>query len=175
MSQQNIVVTLRPYESHDFSAYVSAHAQSTLDATRSEASLVEHHYSILAFEEMCDNYRALHEAQDAYILGIFDDNETLLGHCEIITLNDVKQRAQIIVTLYNPLNQHHHMLQCFQQVIITALGFDFNRLEVYCDIADKGTIDAWVQVGCRDEGNQLVQECDQACWRTRRVLSYTKP
>lgn len=172
MPQQDIVIEFRPYTILDYKEYVNAHHNKGSNAIIAVTNVTAITRS--DFTSLCDTYRALSDAQDAYILGVFDYKGSLIGQCEIVTLSDDMKRAQLTMFFYDAQILKNTLQRCLKHAIAVALSFHFEQLVVYCDQSDKATIASWIQAGFKDEGDQLVQECDQTCWRTRRVLSYTK-
>jgi diamine N-acetyltransferase len=98
-------------------------------------------------------------------------NHALVGIGELISLNDDFSYAQIKVKVFNLYFNQGFEQTIVQQLKAYAKRQNVKKLVAYVSLQDEKALKLFNECGFKDEGAQMIAECDQVCWPTKQVFT----
>lgn len=173
MSQQNIDINIRYFIPDDVDEYRWIHQHQKPSVNPFDEGYFSHeHITSSFFKSQCEYYDSLRDNHDAFIFGVFNQDNKLVGIVELITLSDDLTHAQIKYKVYNLYFDLGYEPVMINKAILCAKDLGYSHLVAHCALHDYTSINFYIAAGFSDEGAQLIQECDQVCWPTKHVLTY---
>ena len=171
MSEQDI--TLRPFQNKDYETYKWIHDHQLPSMNEfDEGYFYSETITPRFFQHMVTMHESLREDQDAFIYGAFNDQEQLIGIIELITLSDDYRKAEVKLRVFNLYFNQGYGKTMVKHILHEAQSIGYTHLVAHCPLHHSVAHQLFHSSGFSDEGAQLVQECDQICWPTKRVFSF---
>jgi [ribosomal protein S5]-alanine N-acetyltransferase len=172
MSSKDLNLICRPFKYDDYDSYLWAH-QNQLPSQHpfDEGYFPTHGITLKYFKSLVDEYEGLSDDHHAFVLGVFDSSNSLLGIGELISLNDDASLVQIKIKVFNLYFNRGIEHEIVNQLTELAREKQFKKLVAYVSLQDEKSIKLFKDSGLNDDGVQMIAECDQVCWPTKHVFS----
>lgn len=170
MSKQDLM--LRPFQNSDYEAYKWVHDHQLPSVNEfDEGYFFSETITPRFFQTMVTMHESLREDQDAYIYGAFNELNQLVGIIELITISDDYRKAEVKLRVFNLYFNQGYGKAMIKKIFNEAQSIGYTHLVAHCPLHHNVAHQLFISCGFKDEGAQLVQECDQICWPTKRVFS----
>lgn len=172
MSSEDLKLTCRPFTLDDYKAYLWVH-QNQLPSQHpfDEGYFPTQGLTLKYFKSQVEEYNSLSDDNHAFVMGAFDVNHALVGIGELISLNDDFSCAQIKVKVFNLYFNQGFEQTIVQQLKAYAKRQNVKKLVAYVSLQDEKALKLFNECGFKDEGAQMIAECDQVCWPTKQVFT----